>query len=554
MSETTLQRAFHWESTRPDAIWLTQPMGGGVVREITWKEAMDEARRMAAHLRSLDFPARSNVGLFSKNSAWWILADLAIWMAGHVSVPLYPTLAADTIREILEHSESRLVFVGKLDGFPAMQPGLPEDLPKIAMPLAPPTGYESWEAIVARTEPITDSPQRDPEEMATIVYTSGSTGRPKGVMHSFGTMSLVVSEVVKLIDVHSDDRMLSYLPLAHVLERVLVEQMTLYYGFRVFFAESLDTFVTDLNRARPTVFASVPRLWLKFQMGIFTKLPPKKLDLLLKIPLVRRLIRKKVLRGLGLDACRFALSGSAPIPGELIDWYRALGLELLEAYGMSENFAWSHGNKPGDVMVGSVGTVQPGVECRISEAGEILVKSSGSMMGYYKEPEMTAESFTEDGFLKTGDRGEILPSGHLKITGRIKELFKTSRGKSVAPAPIETKLLAHEKFEMACVTGSGHPNPFAMVVLSEEARKVQGDSARAALAAELTAHREAVNAELDPHERLGMLVVIAEEWTIDNGMLTPTMKLKRPAIEDAASPLYDGWYAREEPVVWHDGP
>ncbi len=553
MSELTLHRAYHWESTRPGDVWLTQPMGGGVVVELTWAQSLDQARRMAAHLQSLDLPAGSNIALFSKNSAWWLLCDLAIWMAGHVSVPLYPTLAPETIRQILEHSGSRLIFVGKLDGFEAMRPGIPEDLPAIALPLSPPTDYESWDAIIQRTEPLGGAPRREAEQLATIVYTSGSTGAPKGVMQSFGSMSKIVSEVVHLVPVGTDDRMLSYLPLAHVVERALIEQMTLYYGFQVFFAESLETFVSDLNRARPTIFVSVPRLWLKFQLGIFKKLPKKKLDLLLKIPIVRGIIRRKVLSGLGLDACRFALSGSAPIPAELIAWYRALGLELLEAYGMSENFAWSHGNKPGDVKVGSVGTVQPGVECRLSDEGEILVKSPGTMMGYYKEPELTAAVFTEDGFLRTGDRGVIEPSGHLRITGRVKELFKTSKGKYVAPAPIENRLLVHDLIEMACVSGSGQPQPFAMVVLSEEGRAAAADHAnRADLEAALDAHRAAINADLDKHENLQLIVVVAEEWTIDNGKLTPTMKLKRGAIEDELGPQYEGWYGAGASILWHD--
>lgn len=553
MSELTLHRAYHWEKTRPNDIWLTQPMGGGVVKELTWAQALGEVRRMAAHLESLGFPARSNIAIFSKNSAWWILADLAIWMAGHVSVPLYPTLAPATIRQILEHSASTLILVGKLDGFETMKPGIPEDLPAIALPLAPATDYESWEAIVGRTEPMLGEPKRMADELATIVYTSGSTGTPKGVMQSFGSMSKIVSEVIKLVDVNTADRMLSYLPLAHVVERALIEQMTLYYGFQVFFAESLDTFVSDLNRARPTVFVSVPRLWLKFQMGIFKKLPKKKLDLLLRIPVVRGLIRKKVLKGLGLDQCRFAISGSAPIPAELIDWYRSLGLELLEAYGMSENFAWSHGNKPGDVKVGTVGTVQPGVECRLSDEGEILVKSPGTMMGYFKEPDLTSNVFTEDGFLKTGDRGVIESTGHLRITGRVKELFKTSKGKYVAPAPIETKLLAHEMIEMACVSGSGKPQPLAMVVLSEDGRAAAKSAGkRESIAAALEAHRGAVNGNLDKHENLQIIVVVAEEWTIDNGKLTPTMKLKRGAIEDELEPLFEGWYDQGVSVVWHD--
>ena len=552
MSELALHKAYHWEKTRPSDIWFTQPMGNGVVRELSFAEAMDEARRMAAHLISLDLPPKSQIALFSKNSAWWILADLAIWMAGHVSVPLYPTLAAETITQILEHSESKLIFIGKLDGYEAMAPGIPSDLPAITLPLSPETEHPTWANIIAETEPLAESPQRDPDEMATIVYTSGSTGVPKGVMLSFGSMALCVSEVRNVISIGKDDRMLSYLPLAHVLERFLVETATLIYGFHVFFAESLDTFVDDLKRARPTFFASVPRLWQKFQLGVFQKMPPKKLNFLLKLPILNKVIQKKVLAGLGLEEVRYAVSGSAPIPAALIDWYRALGLELLEAYGMSENFCYSHCTRPGDVKVGYVGKVQDGVEHRLSDAGEILVKSPGTMMGYYKAEDITRDAFTEDGFLKTGDRGEIDSGGRLRITGRVKELFKTSKGKYVAPAPIENKLLLSNHVEMACVSGSGQPAPYGMVVLSEASRAdVKNGANKETFAAELDAHRVSLNSSLDHHEQLAFLVVIGDEWTIDNGMLTPTMKLKRGAIEDAYASLVDGWYDEGQKVLWH---
>jgi long-subunit acyl-CoA synthetase (AMP-forming) len=252
-----------------------------------------------------------------------------------------------------------------------------------------------------------------------------------------------------------------------------------------------------------------------------------------------------------LDQVRYAISGSAPIPAELIDWYRSLGLELLEAYGMSENFCYSHCNKPGDVKVGSVGTVQDGVDCKISDVGEILVRSPGSMMGYFKEPELTKNAFTEDGYLKTGDRGEVDSGGRLKITGRVKELFKTSKGKYVAPAPIENKLLTSDKIEMVCVSGSGQSAPFAMVVLSEVAREeALNESNRKAIEAALDSHRKSVNASLDHHEHLKMIVVIKEEWSIENGKLTPTLKLKRGAIEDESLPQVDSWYEANQSVVW----
>ena len=315
-----------------------------------------------------------------------------------------------------------------------------------------------------------------------------------------------------------------------------------------YFAESLDTFVKDLQRASPTLFVSVPRLWLKFQQGVFTKMPKKKLARLLKVPILSRIVRKKVLRGLGLEHVRFAGSGSAPIPPELIQWYLDLGLELLEGYGMSENFNYSHVSRPGQARVGYVGHTYPEVEHRLSEEGEILVKSPGSMLGYYKEPELTKQAFTEDGFLKTGDRGEIDDQGRLRITGRIKELFKTSKGKYVAPAPIENKLLSHELVELACVSGSGFPQPHAVLQLGET---VAGKS-RDELTASLQAHLKAVNAQLDHHEQLSFLAVASESWQIENGFLTPSMKLKRPKIEDTYAPLAEAWYEAKTPVVWQE--
>ncbi|MCC6665044.1 MAG: AMP-binding protein [Polyangiaceae bacterium] len=549
--ETQLDYAQHWEKDRPNDIWFTQPLGGGKLRELTFEQAMDEVRRMAAHLVGLGLPEKSNIALFSKNTAWWILADLAIWMAGHTSVPLYPTLTAETIRQILEHSEAKLIFIGKLDGFPAMEPGIPPGLPRIALPLSPKLDAPTWDAIIAKSAPLAGEIRRPKTDLATIIYTSGSTGVPKGVMHSFETMISPGQRFTEYFELRTSDRMLSYLPLAHAFERYVVETGTIGKGFHVFFAESLDTFVEDIKRARPTLFVSVPRLWQKFQLGVFSKMPERKLGTLLKIPIVSGIIKKKVLSGLGFDQVRIAGSGSAPIPAELISWYRSLGLELLEGYGMSENFSYSHMTLPGDVRVGYVGKACDGVECKLSPEGEVLVKSPGTMLGYYKAPELTAEMFTEDGFLKTGDRGELDADGRLKITGRVKELFKTSKGKYVAPAPIENKLLLHSDVEQALVTGNGFPQPYGMVVLSEQARKRVSDAAeRQQLASTLESHLSEVNATLDQHEQLDLLVVVSDEWTIENGLLTPTMKLKRSAIETKYGELAPSWYEEKKPVVW----
>jgi len=548
-SKNLLECAYHWEKNAPDRVFFTQPMGGGDanLKHWTWKEAMDEARRVAAYLKSLDLPDRSHIALCSKNCAYWFIADLAIWMAGHVSIPIFPILTPDIVEYTLEHSEARLLFVGKLDPiWEEMKAGVPADMPKIAFPLAPENDHTQWDDIIAKHEPLMEPVERTPEETATIIYTSGSTGKPKGAMMSFGCMQVTGKGISEYLGTNADDRILSYLPLSHSFERWIVECQTLYVGCHVFFAETLETFLQDLQRARPTLFISVPRLWLKFQLGVFQKMPPQKLDRLLKIPILSGIVKKKVLTGLGLNHVRFAGSGSAPIPKEVIEWYRNLGLELLEGYGMTENNSYSHVSKPGQVRVGYVGSPLPGVECRISEEGEILVKSPGNMTGYYKMPEKAAEEFTADGFFKTGDQGEIDELGRLKITGRVKELFKTSKGKYVAPVPIENQINNHPRVEACCVSGAGYPQPYGVVMLSEEAR----DSDQATVESELTQYMQDINAGLPPHERLAFLAVTRDEWQPENGFLTPTMKLKRTRLEKTYGELADAWYAEKKPIVW----
>lgn len=548
-----LERAYHWEKNHPDRVYMTQPTGSGEVTTYTWKETLDEARRMAAHLKSLDLPPGSNIAILSKNCAHFILSDLAIWMAGHVSVALYPTLAADTVQYILEHSEAKLLFLGKLDTWEDMKPGVPESLPVVAYPLAPPNEYDNWDDIVAKTEPLEGEPMPDSDDLAIIVYTSGSTGQPKGVMHNFGAIAHAARGAAEALGSNETDRMLSYLPLAHVFERYVVESTSIHTSFQVFFAESLDTFVQDLQRARPTLFVSVPRLWLKFQLGVFQKMPQSRLNFLLKVPILSGMVKKKILGGLGLDSVRVAGSGSAPIPAELIDWYRSLGLELLEGYGMSEDFGYSHFSMPGRSRSGYVGEPLPGVEVKISDEGEVLIRSPGGMLGYYKEPEMTKGCYTDDGFFRTGDRGERDSMGRLKITGRVKEIFKTSKGKYVAPAPIENMLNASNSIELSCVSGSGQPQPYAVVQLSEELRaKTAQQTVKDEVTATLEQLRKEINGAVDPHEQLQFVAVAKDEWLIDNGFLTPTMKIKRPALEQTYDAHLEDWYGAKQSVIWQD--
>ncbi|MGY3324310.1 AMP-binding protein [Pseudomonas sp. TE3911] len=541
-----LQLFFEREARHPRQAYLVQPVGGGEVQTLTWGEVGQQARRAAHWLRARELPQGSHIALISKNCAHWIIADLAIWMAGHVSVPLYPNLTADSVGHVLTHSEAALVFVGKLDDWPAMAPGVPDGVSTISLPLCPPGAFDFTWADLQTCSPIQDSPAPVASELATVIYTSGTTGLPKGVMHSFGTLGFAATHGTELFGLGEGDRLLSYLPLCHVAERMFVEMASIYTGQTVFFAESLDTFLTDLRRARPTALFGVPRIWTKFQLGVYSKIPEKRLGTLLRLPFIGKRVGRKVLAGLGLDALRIALSGAAPVPEALLRWYQRLGLDVLEVYGMTESCGYSHVCRPGQQTIGWIGLPCPGVEVRIDASGEVQVRSGATMLGYFKDPGKTAETLTGDGFLRTGDKGEQDAEGRLRLTGRLKEIFKTSKGKYVAPAPIENRLAEHARIEQVCVVGDGLGAPIGLCVLSAQ------DQDRQALGASLERWLEQVNQTLDKHERLRRLVVVKDNWVVENGFLTPTLKIKRNVIESTYGPQFQDWSERSEAVVWQD--
>jgi long-chain acyl-CoA synthetase len=270
------------------------------------------------------------------------------------------------------------------------------------------------------------------------------------------------------------------------------------------------------------------------------------------LPIIGRIIGKKVLVGLGLDAVRYALSGAAPVPEALLNWYKRLGLDVLEVYGMTENCGYSHVCRPGMYKQGWIGQNSPSVEVRIGEDGEVQVRSGATMQGYYKDPEKTAETITSDGFLRTGDKGEQDADGNLRLTGRIKEIFKTSKGKYVAPAPIENRLGEHSRIEQVCVVGDGMAQPMALCVLSDVGRSEALDGARDELESSLKKLLEEVNQRLDKHERLQRLVLVKEVWGVENGFLTPTLKIKRAVVEGTYGACFEEWTTRNEMVLWHE--
>jgi long-chain acyl-CoA synthetase len=373
-------------------------------------------------------------------------------------------------------------------------------------------------------------------------------------MHSFAAFGFFARAIEKLLSLGDDERLFSYLPLAHIVERAGLEGPLLRLGVRMFFTEGIETFVADLQRAKPTIFLSVPRLLLKFQQRVFEKIPKPQLKRLLRIPIVNRIVKARILRGLGLDTVRHAASGAAPLPTDILLWYRDLGLDLAEGYGMTETMI-THLPSPGEVRPGYVGAAIEGVDTKVSDIGELLVRSPMNMLGYYKDPARTREAFTPDSFFRTGDLVQLEPDGQLKIIGRLKEQFKTSKGKYVAPAPIESKLMEHSAVEACCLMGAGLPSPFAIVVLSEEARKrCSSVEHRKALENSLREQMVEVNAHLDPHERVQFIAIAEGSWSVGNGLLTPTLKIKRTEIESHYLRYVDAWEKQEASVIWESTP
>ena len=555
-SKLLLDYIYEHESKRANQIYLTQPTGGGKVVDFTWAQMMDQSRKMATYLKAQGFEPGARIGILSKNTAHFMMSELAIWMAGYTTVAIFPTEGADTVNYVLTHSGASLLFVGKLDAFDTQVGGIPAGLPCIALPLSPKNSYRSWDSITAETAAMPGKPARDGGDVCFIMYTSGSTGTPKGVMHTFEGATRASEGIVAFQDeevgANFTYRALSYLPLAHIFERAWISSVGFVMGRgHIFFAEALDTFVQDLQRARPTVFISVPRLWLKFQQGVSAKMPPKKLKTLLSIPILNNIVRKKVLTQLGLNEVVLAGCGSAPLPPALLQWYRDLGLHLSEGYGMTEDFAYSHSTNKKQQELGYVGVTYPGVQRRLEADGEILIKSPGTMKGYYKQPELDAEVFTADGFFRTGDLGEALPDGQLKLTGRKKELFKTAKGKYVAPAPIENMINESSMVELSMVSGVGQPSAYAIVVPAEALRpKLKDAAVKAEFEAEMASILKRVNDKVADYEQLKMIVVAKEPWSIENGQLTPTLKIKRNKIEAAVESNVEGWYGKKGAVVW----
>jgi len=546
---------YEWERRLKDKPFLRQPFGDKW-EEYTWGETGQMARKLATGLKTLGLPPKSHIGLMSKNCREWIIADLAIYMAGYVSVPFFPNLNSKELQSLLQFGDVSALFIGKVNAWDEIKNGIPDDMPLIAFPhykdCSKISEGHQWFDFINKFEPQQGDFYPDRSDMWTIIFTSGTTGTPKGVVLDYqtneNTECLTTPEHNPLrVDFNGKNSFFSYLPLNHIAERIVVEFTCFRYGGTISFTESLETFAQNLGSVQPTVFFGVPRIYTKFQMGILSKFPQEKLNKLLSIPIVSSLLKMVLKKKLGLSKAKSIVTGAAPMQESQRVWYRSLGVNITNGYGMTENCAICT-QLPGEITdkPGSVGKAQPKVDIKIdSETGEILMRGPYVMKEYYNDPETTNNTI-KDGWLYTGDRGRIDDEGNLYITGRVKDTFKTTTGEFVEPGRIEALFGDVTEFEQICVVGFGIASPILLAVPSEGANSIDKDTLKQQLSSKL----ESVNKDQVSHRKVSTIVIMKEAWTPDNGILTPTMKIKRVKIDEKFMSKYNEWHENSEAIIW----
>jgi long-subunit acyl-CoA synthetase (AMP-forming) len=570
-------------------------------RTLTWRDYRDRVERVALGLRDLGVGKGDFVAIMARNRPEHLIADLGAVHAGATPVSLYNTLAPEQIAYIAGHCEARVAIV---EGREVMErwEKVKADLPALervvlledARDFGDYEWVESWEDLVTRGE---EALKRDPnafgkarkqvtpDDPVTLIYTSGTTGPPKGVIITHRNELWTSESLNRTGDYAAGMKAVSYLPLAHALERLATHYLAMYKAAHVHFCPDVLRVFEVVPQVRPMAFAGVPRLWEKLQAGISAGLAaeqderkrkiaikavdlgkraaalerqgkPVPLGMKLQRALFEKLVYSKIRHKIGLDRCDIAVSGAAPISADTLDFFAGIGLPIYEGYGMTEDSAPATINTRDARRMGSVGKAMPGVEVKLGDDGEVLIRGGNVAAGYYKEPEKTAQTFDTDGWLHTGDIGEIDSDGFLKIVDRKKELIITAGGKNISPANLEGLLKTHPLVGQACAIGDQRPYVSALIVLDAELAPgwaaqngvtftdVASFSREPRVVAEIQKAVDEANQHVSNVERIKRFTILPTEWTVDSEELTPTLKLKRRVIHHKYTDEIDDLYAR----------
>jgi long-chain acyl-CoA synthetase len=576
---------------RPALAWKQD----GAWQHLTWKEYRQRVAELAMGLATLGVERGDFVALMLRNRPEHVLADLGAVHLGATAVSLYNTLAPDQIAYIAGHCEAKVAVIEDRAVMERWEK-VREELPGLrwvvllddAEAFADYDWVLSWDDLLSKGRqalaghPAAFEAARKavrPDDPATLIYTSGTTGPPKGVVITHRNALWTAASVQRWSAPNeegrwpSDPRYLSYLPLAHSFERLSGHYNALWRGLHVHFCPEVLQVVAYLPEVRPFTFVAVPRLWEKAHAGIEAAIAaepnerrrrlaeraietgraavrlrlagePVPLGLRLRLALLDRLVLVKIRRRIGLDQCLLAVSGAAPIAPEILEFFLAIGVNMAEGYGLTENTAAAFVTPPQHPKPGTVGPPMPGVEVRLAGDGEVLIRGGNVTAGYYKEPDRTAETFDADGWLHTGDVGEFDDEGFLRIVDRKKELIVTAGGKNVSPANLENLLKRHPLVGQACAVGDRQRYIAALIVLDPEvapawAKRAGLDATRVdelardeRVLAEIQRAVDDANQYVSSAEAIKRFTLLPAEWTVDTDELTPTLKLKRRVIHE----------------------
>ncbi|MBO6575472.1 MAG: long-chain fatty acid--CoA ligase [Rhodothermales bacterium] len=563
-----------WADRKPSVTAYAVKEGDGW-KETSWSEYVREVRETARAFMSLGLAPGGVVAIMGFNRPQWTISDLAAMAAGGAPVGIYNTCSEAQVEYILGHSEAHIVVVElgePLEKVLAVRDRLPnlrhvvvmdgDDEHGTAWAELPGTAASVNEAdLDARLDAITE------DALGTLIYTSGTTGPPKGVALSHGNLTEATKMGRELLPpvIRPDARVLSYLPMAHAAERAITLLGASSFGYAVYYAESIERMPANLVDVQPDMFLGVPRVWEKIHAGLTAKLAqatgnkariaawsrkvgldyhrlnnqsaPIPLGLKLKYGVAYRLLFSRIRKALGLSRAEALLSGAAPIALDVLEDLGSLDLPLREVYGQTEGSGPTSNNRHGEIRWGSVGRPFHGVEVRIADDGEIVLRGPNVFQGYYKDPAATAEVLI-DGWLHSGDLGHVDEDGYLYVTGRKKEILVTAGGKNITPRNIEEGIKAHPLVNEAVVIGDRRRFLSALITLDPEA-EVGKDQAKA----RIWEHVEKVNSSLSNVEQIKKILVLPDQLTVDNGALTPTMKLRRSVIADRYAGEIDALYA-----------
>jgi long-chain acyl-CoA synthetase len=593
--------AMFWNAVtrRGPQVWMRQKELG-IWRSWSWTQTGDAVREVAGGLLALGFAPHETASILSNTLIEWVLADLAVLSCGGVANGIYPTDAASQVQYLCEDSASTILFVEddeQLDKALEVRDALPrlrrivvfdmEGLRDLADPMVISLdelrrmgreyNAQHPDEVMQRVQQV------KPDDLAILVYTSGTTGKPKGAMHSHKGLVYTVHGYNTLISRSDADECMCFLPLCHIAERLGGEYFSLYTGAKLNFVENPETVPENVREIAPTVFTAVPRVWEKFYSGVMiglkeasgvqqaayawsigvgTQIADKVLagqpvDGLLKFKwrLANWMALSNVRKLIGIDRARFLVTGAAPISPELVKWYLALGVPMLEVWGMTETCGASTGVPAQKIKPGSIGPAAAYNQVRIApDTGEIQVKGPNVFMGYLNQPEKTAETFTPDGWLRTGDVGAVDDEGFFRITDRMKDIIITAGGKNVTPSEFENELKFSPYITDAVVIGDKRPYLTAIVMIDQEnvekyaqdhdvpfsnyASLTRAPEVQALIQAEI----DRVNKKFARVEQVKKFFLLDTQLSAEDEELTPTMKLKRKLVEKKYSQQIEAMY------------